>query len=193
MRIAAEGDGIVVQEDGTTWSLETGQARFNFDVANRAERVAAHAGPAARAALDSEEHGCPDSWCALAADLESAAPDHAIEAYRRALDLDPDHFETRVGLGRLLHARGRLHAAETHFRLALGVRPADSSALLYLALCLEDLGRTDEALRAHQEIMEAEPDCADAYYHAARLFEALGDPAAAARHLHTYRQLTETP
>lgn len=193
VRISAEGDRIVVHDGGAIWNPETGQTRFNFEVADLANRVAPHARRAARTALDSYEKMSADDWYALGTDLEPAAPDHALEAYRRALDIDPDHFDTRINLGRLLHERGRLHAAETHFRLALSLRPREPTALLNLAICLEDLGRSHEAVRAYRETIEADPDCADAYYNLARLCEALGDSAGAQLHLQAYRRLTETP
>jgi tetratricopeptide (TPR) repeat protein len=191
VRISAEGDRIVVQDGGTIWNPETGQTSFNFEVADLADKVAPHARRAARVALDSDEEMGADDWFALGTDLEPAAPDHALEAYRRALDVDPDHFDTRVNLGRLLHERGRLSAAETHFRLALASRPKDSTALFNLAVCLEDLGRTADAVRAYRETIDADGECADAYYNLARLYEALGDSAAALRHLQTYRRLTD--
>jgi DNA-binding transcriptional MerR regulator len=193
VRISAEGDRIVVQDGGTIWNLETGQTRFNFEVTDPANRIAPHARRTARAALDSYEEMRADDWYALGSDLEPAAPDHALEAYRRALDLDPDHFGTRVNLGRLLHERNRFHAAETHFRLALSVRPGHPIALFNLANCLEDQGRTEEAVRAYRETIEADAEFADAYYNLARLYEALGDSAEALRHFRTYRRLTETP
>jgi tetratricopeptide (TPR) repeat protein len=193
VRISAEGDRIVVQDGGAIWNPETGQTRFNFEVTDLANKIAPHARRAARAALDSYEEMRADDWYALGTDLEPAAPDHALEAYRRALDLDPDHFGTRVNLGRLLYERNRFHAAETHFRLALGVRPGHPIALFNLANCLEDQGRTREALRAYRETIEADAEFADAYYNLARLCEGLGDSAAALRHFQTYRRLTETP
>jgi tetratricopeptide (TPR) repeat protein len=191
VRISAEGERILVQDGGSIWNPETGQARFNFEVADLANRVAPHARRAAREALDSDQEMSADDWYSLGSDLEPAAPDHALEAYRRAIDLDPDHFDTRVNLGRLLHERGRLHAAETHFRLALSLRPRDPTALFNLAICLEDLGRTHEAVRAYRETIVADAECADAYYNLARLYESLGDSAAALRHLQTYRKLTD--
>ncbi len=191
VRISAEGDRIVVQDSGAIWNPETGQTRFNFEVADLANKVAPHARRAARAALDSDEEMSADDWFALGTDLEPAAPDQALEAYCRALDIDTDHFDTRVNLGRLLHERGRLSAAETHFRLALGLRPKDSTALFNLAICLEDLGRTPEAVQAYRNTIDADVECADAYYNLARLYEVLGDSAAALRHLQAYRRLTD--
>jgi tetratricopeptide (TPR) repeat protein len=191
VRISVEGERIVVHDGGSIWNPDTGQAQFNFEVADLANRVASHARRAARAALDSDEEMSADDWFALGADLEPTTPDHALEAYRRALDVSPDHFDTRVNVGRLLHERGRLNAAATHFRLALNVRPGDPTALFNLAICFEDLGRTDEAVRAYRETIAADPECADAYYNLARLYEAMGDSAAALRHLQTYRRLTD--
>jgi tetratricopeptide (TPR) repeat protein len=191
VRITVEGDRIVARDGGTTWHPETGQTRFDFEVDDLAGSVAPHVRRVARDALESKEGTSADDWYALGRDLEPAAPDHAIEAYRRALDLDPDHFDTRMGLGRLLYERGRPHAAETHFRLALSVKPSDPVVRFNLAHCLEELGRTDEAVQAYRETIAADPGCADAYYNLARLFELLGDTAAASRHLETYRRLTE--
>jgi tetratricopeptide (TPR) repeat protein len=193
VRISAEGDRIVVHDGGAIWNPETGQARFDFEVVDLANKVAAHARCAARSALDSEanEQMSADDWYALGAELEPTTPDHALEAYRRALDIDSDHVDTRVNVGRLLHERGQLHAAATHFRLALSVQPGNPVALFNLAVCLEDLGRTEEALRVYRETIASDPDCADAYYNLARLCEGLGDSAAALRHFQTYRRLTD--
>jgi len=137
VRISAEGERVVIHDGRSIWNPETGQSSFNFEVADLANKVAKHAPNAARATLDSDdEEMTPDEWFTLGADLEATTPDHALEAYRRALDLNPDHFDTRINVGRLLHERGRLHAAVTHFRLALNVRPADPTALFNLSICL---------------------------------------------------------
>jgi len=191
VRITAEGERVVVRDDGSIWNAETGQALFNFDVADLAREVAPHARRAAQRAFDSDDDLSANDWYSLGNDLETAAPEHAQEAYGRALDLDPQHFETRVDLGRLLHAQGRYNAAEAHYRLALSVRPGSPTALFNLGICLEDLGRSQEAIRVYGETIEADPDCADAYYNLAGLYEGLGDAAAALRHLQTYRKLIE--
>ncbi len=191
VRIAAAGDRVVVHDGRTIWNPETGQEHFNFEVADLASAVAPYARRAADAALESGEDQGADDWFALGNDLEPAAPDHALEAYRRALDVDPDHFDARINLGRLLHEKGRLHAAETHFRLALDVRGRDPIAHFNLAICLEDLGRTHDAVRAYRETIRLDASCADAHYNLARLQEALGDSAAAFQHLQAYRRLTE--
>lgn len=193
VRIAAEGDRVVVHDGDAIWDLDSGQARLNFEVATLARRAAPHARRMATQAFDSTaDELTADDWFSLGTDLETTAPDHAREAYRRALDLNPDHVETRLNLGRILHEEGKLHAAEAHYRLALSVRPEDGTALFNLAVCLEDLGRSEEAIRIYRQTIAADPNCADAYYNLARLFEKQGDSAAALQHLAAYRRLTET-
>ena len=193
VRISAEGDRVVVRDGDSIWDPDSGQGCLNFEVATLARRVAPHARRAANEMFDRKgENLSADDWYSLGTDLEMTAPDHAREAYRRALDADPDHVETRLNLGRLLHEEGKLHAAEAHYRLALSARPGDGTALYNLAVCLEDVGRADEAIRIYRQTIQADPLCADAYFNLARLFERRGDSAAALRHLKTYRRLTET-
>jgi len=191
VQLSAEGERVVVRVGGAEWDPETGQARFRFDTASLQTRVAPHARRAPRPRATGGEDA--EDWHALGNDLETTAPDHAQRAYRRALDLDPDHFDSRVNLGRLLHEQGNLRAAEAHYRLALASRPNDATALFNLAVCLEDLGATGEAIATYLEAVAADTACADAYYNLARLYETIGDTAAAVRHLKTYRKLTERP
>lgn len=189
--ISAEGERIIVRDGESIWNPDSGQAHFNFGVSDIAQKVAPHARRLAEQGLETDEERDADYWYALASDLEISSPAHAREAYRRALDLDPNHVETRVNLGRLLHEEGKLHAAEAHYRLALAVRHSDATALFNLAVCLEDLRKPDEAILIYQQTIEIDPQCADAYYNVARLYDRKGDAAAALRHLKTYRKLTE--
>ncbi len=194
LRISAEGDRVVVRDGDSIWDPDSGQGCLNFEVRTLAKRAAPHARRLATEVFDSREDPLTaDDWYSLGTDLEPTAPEHAREAYRRALDVNPDHVETRLNLGRLLHEEGKLHAAEAHYRLALSVRPADGTALFNLAVCMEDLGRADEAIRIYHETIQADPDCADAYYNLARLYEKRGDSASALRNLKVYRRLTEKP
>ncbi|HKQ62484.1 MAG TPA: tetratricopeptide repeat protein [Candidatus Polarisedimenticolaceae bacterium] len=190
VQIVAEGGEVVVHDGEQRWSAGSGQAHFNFDVADLARKAAPVARRAAQQALRAAEQLGVDDWFALGAELEATAPEQARDAYRRVLELDPDHVEARVNLGRLLHEAGQIHAAEAHYRLALGTSPRDATAWFNLGVSLEDMGRIDEAVRAYQDAIAADADCADAYFNLARLYEKLGDARAALRHLKTYRRLT---
>jgi tetratricopeptide (TPR) repeat protein len=191
VQILADGDRVVVRQDDTIWNPESGQTQFNFEVAELVDKVAPHARHAVEEASEAEEELDAEDWYSLGVDLEAAAPNHAREAYRRTLELDPLHAAARINLGRLLHESGQLNAAEAHYRLALTHGSTNATALFNLGVSLEDLGRRREAMQAYREAIDAEPKFADAYYNLARLLEQGGDSQAALRYLKTYRKLTE--
>jgi len=130
-----------------------------------------------------------DGWCARGAELEPDDPAQAYEAYRKALELDRDHAEAHVNLGRLLHEAGHVRAAELHYRRALKTHPVQATALFNLGVALEDLGSPREAARAYEQALAAKPDDADAHFNLSRLHERAGRKAAAIRHLKAYRDL----
>jgi tetratricopeptide (TPR) repeat protein len=190
VQIAAHGDHIVVREGKTLWDPDSGQAEFDFEVSELAEKVAPLARRAAEAARDAEDEVEADDWFELGCDLEVGAPDHARDAYRRCLELDPDHVEAHLNLGRLLHETGQLRSALAHYRQALALRPAYATAAFNLGVVLEDLGRRDEAITAYRQAIDADPNLADAHYNIARLLERADRPVEALDHLKIYKKLT---
>lgn len=191
LQILADGDRIVVREGGTIWNPESGQTQFNFEISELADKVAPHVREAVAEAEEIEDDLDDEDWYSLGVDLEAAAPNHAREAYRRALELDPLNAAARINLGRLLHESGQLQAAEAHYRLALTHGSTNATALFNLGVSLEDLGRRREAMQAYREAIEAEPAFADAYFNLSRLLEKCGDSRSALGYLKTYRELTE--
>jgi DNA-binding transcriptional MerR regulator len=190
VQILAEGDRVVVREGDTIWSPESGQTQFNFEVAELVEKVAPHARIAVEQAREAEEALDGEDWYSLGVDLEAAAPGHAREAYRRALELDPLNAAARINLGRLLHEEGQILAAESHYRMALTHGSTNATALFNLGVSLEDLGRRREAMQAYREAINLEPEFADAHYNLARLLEQSGETKTALHHLKLYRKLT---
>jgi tetratricopeptide (TPR) repeat protein len=61
-----------------------------------------------------------------------------------------------------------------------------------LGVLLEDLGRTSLALDAYTKAIGEDPKMADCHFNLARLYEALGKPQHAIRHLGQYRRLTSS-
>ncbi|MEO8191973.1 MAG: tetratricopeptide repeat protein [Acidobacteriota bacterium] len=190
LRIAAHGDEVVVADGDGLWQAESGQALFDFGVAELAQQVAPLARRAFReASLDSEALTAAD-WFALGCDLEATAPDEAKQAYGRTLDLAPRHADARVNLGRLLHESGDAVAAEAQYRQALSCDPANATAAFNLGVALEDIGETRAALEAYVSSIALDPENRDAHYNAAHLCVRLGETAAALRHLQQYRKLS---
>jgi len=190
VRIAVEGDEIVVRDGGAVWQPDSGQALLALDAAAVAAPVAPLVRPQPAAGAVTHESGAED-WFEIGIELESDDSPQARDAYRRALELDPAHFDARVNLGRLLHEAGELKAAEANYRLALRTRPGDATASFNLGVALEDLRRPADAVRAYEQAIATDPTYADAHYNLAQLHERLGHPHNALRHLQTYRALIE--
>ena len=73
----------------------------------------------------------------------------------------------------------------------LEIAPGSVTALFNLGVALEDLRMPEEAVLAYRTALAADPGCADAHYNLAHLYERRGEPAAALRHLRTYRKLVQ--
>jgi tetratricopeptide (TPR) repeat protein len=190
VRIAVEGSRIVVEDGARRWQPESGQILFDFGVSDLAKRTAPLVRRAFREARKAGSEFSAENWYEWACDLEPGSPDEARRAYERALELNPEHVDARVNLGRLLHETGNPAAAEPHYRRALTARPDDATASFNLGVALEDLGRPEEALAAYERALEIDPDNADAHFNAAALAERLGRATEAIQHLRTYRRLT---
>lgn len=190
VRITAEGDQILVREQGQLWQPETGQSTFDFSV----NELAADAAPMVLASADAAEDDLAttaDDWFVLGLDLESVdESDRAIVAYAQAVALDPRHAEANINLGRLLHDSGDVQDAEQCYRRALATKPDHPTARFNLGVALEDQDRREEAIEAYLAALERDPEHADAHFNLSRLYELAGNRLTAFRHLRRYRDLT---
>lgn len=190
VRISAVGDRVLVRDADAVWEPDSGQLAIDFSVAEIAERAA----PAALRAV-SEQAGSPgmsaDDWYDTALDLEAVAPESAMEAYREALALEPDHADAHVNLGRLLHEQGALADAERHYRAAAAADSGGARARYNLGVALEDQGREPEAIEAYRDALRIDDGLAAAHFNLSRLCEAAGDESEALSHLAAYKRLLE--
>jgi tetratricopeptide (TPR) repeat protein len=189
VRILADGDRVVVRDDGSAWNPESGQLQIDFAVAELATRAAPIARRLARSARRADEGLSASQWFELGLDLEAAAPDDARGAYARVLALEPGHADAHVNLGRLLQLSGRTAEAAEHYRLALHSHSSHSTAAFNLGTALEDLGQRPQAIEAYRRAIQSDREFADAHFNLARLYERVGRRAAALRHLRAYKEL----
>ncbi|NIP81106.1 MAG: tetratricopeptide repeat protein, partial [Gemmatimonadetes bacterium] len=115
LRIAAEGDDVVVHDQGRAWEPESGQLHFMFDVSDLAAKVETLGHQRSHV----RRGGSIADWLEEGESLETEAPARARAAYQKVLELDPDHVDALVNLGRLLHDDGELEGAVVHYRRAL--------------------------------------------------------------------------
>lgn len=191
VHIAADGTGIVVRDGDEIWNPESGQALFDFGVSELAAKVAPLARHKAAEARRDEARMTARDWYQLGCELEASVPEQARDAYRRALELEPENVDARLNLGRLLHEAGQLTAAEAHYRAAIEGRPDDAVGWFNLGVVLEDQERTDEAIEAYRLAIELDEQIVDAYYNLAHLYERAGREALAIRYLNLYKKLVE--
>jgi tetratricopeptide (TPR) repeat protein len=188
VRIRADGARLVVRDGRGAWRPESGQALFDFAVAELSREVA----PLLREASAARDASGLDAqaWFAWGCDLRDGAPEQARRAWARALQLDPDHPGANLAMGHLLLEAAEAASAEIHLRAALEGLPGDPAALMALGAALEGQGRHEEALLGYARILEASPGRAEAHLGAARILDRLGRAAEARRHRATWRRLT---
>ncbi len=189
VRISTDGGRVLVAEGGSLWDADSGQLQIGFAVADLAARAAPFARRAAAVDPDGLEDRSADDWYDLAHDLEAVAPGEARKAYRRALALQPDHPEAHLNLGRLLHEAGRLEEAGAHYRKALEADPHNAIAAYNLAVSLDDRNELDDAIGMYRMALRLDPRYPEAHFNLGRLYERVGRPAEALRHMSRYRTL----
>ena len=82
--------------------------------------------------------------------------DEAVEAYRKALELDPKSATAHYNLGSSLARQGKYAEAESHLRIALKLSP-NAQTHTGLGIVLSELGRADEAVANLEAAVEADP------------------------------------
>jgi len=188
LAISAVGDRVVVRDGETRWQADSGQYLLGLDVTleDGVLQMVEHKAAEPVATMPPE---ITRDWFAEGLTLENTDPEGAVAAYRQAADENPHNAAAWINLGRLLHMLGRTAEAEEVYRGALGHVGPDPLLLFNQAVLLEDVGRISAALDAYQAALAGDPDLADCHYNLARLYESLGKPQHAIRHLGEYRRL----
>ena len=184
LAISALGEHVVVRDGAARWQAENGQYVLGLDVTleNGVLQVVEHREPAS-APPETRD------WFAQGLALEGSDPEAALAAYREAVNSEPDNAAAWTNWGRLLHESGRQQEAADIYQRALASAGPDSLLLYNQGVLLEDLGDAGAALQAYQSALEEDPEFADCHYNLARLYEAMGKPQHAIRHLGQYRRL----
>ncbi len=216
--IHADGEEIVATDGTGRWRPDSGQILLNFEASEIAQRAdaaaygrprlvvddgapfvrseahpAAREGPSPGLPPESAEHRySAEDWYDIGCELEPTSPEQSGEAYRRAIELDPEMAEAHVNLGRQLHLAGEMGRAEPHYREAVKLDPNDPTPHFNLGVLLEELGRKSEAVLAYRQALLRDPDFAAAHCTLGLLLESVGQRQEAVRHLMAARQLMGT-
>jgi tetratricopeptide (TPR) repeat protein len=133
-------------------------------------------------ALEWFERGCRlDSRAETFAD--------AIDAYLRALDVDPQFADAHCNLGAVYHQQDRRDAARACYENALGCDASHVEAHLNLANLDEEEEHPEAALAHYRAALRADPLRAETHLAAALLYEHLTLRRRAREHWRRYLQL----
>ncbi len=99
----------------------------------------------------------------------------AIESYRQALRLDPDHYTAHYNLGNVMAGQRRIEEAFAYFRRALEIKPEAVEAHNNLGVLLAQEGRTAEAIESFHTALRFDPDDTAAYFNLGVTYVQLGE------------------
>jgi DNA-binding transcriptional MerR regulator len=202
LSICAVGERVVVRDGKTRWQADNGQYLLGLEVVLENGVLHMVERPEVRATETNGHAVAPnrevasktaEQWFIEALELESADVRAARRGYEHAVKLDPRHLPSWINWGRLLHEHGATAEADKVYQRALDQCGPDPLLMFNRGVLLEDLGNAGAALAAYQAALEEDPDMADCHYNLARLYEALGKPQHAIRHLGQYRRLVTGP
>ncbi|HEY1900294.1 MAG TPA: tetratricopeptide repeat protein [Steroidobacteraceae bacterium] len=178
--LSSSGKDLLVREGTQTWEASSGQFALPLEATKAASVSKLSA--AKRSVRPTDE---ANAHYARGHALEDTDLGAARAAYLTALDLQSDHIEARINLGRLLHLAGELAAAEQVYRQAKG---ASAVLSFNLAVLMEDMNREAEAAAAYRDALAQDPRLHDAHFNLSRLYERSQQPREALRHLLAYRR-----
>lgn len=125
----------------------------------------------------------------IALEEDPATQLEAIESYRKAIELEPNHAAAHINLGTLYYNRQDYVLAESYYRKAVEVDARYALAYFDLGNVLDETGRLPEAVRAYKQAITLAPTYADAHYNLALAYEKMRQPRKALPHWRAYVKL----
>jgi tetratricopeptide (TPR) repeat protein len=125
----------------------------------------------------------------LALEETGAPAEQAIEAYEKALELNPEAAGVLVNLGTIFYRLRQFPEAEKRYLEAIAVDPGYPLAEFNLGNLCDEQGRLDEALEHYRRALALNPNYADAHFNVALLCERNGESLKAVHHWKSYLKL----
>lgn len=187
LRIVKDGRAITVRMPGERLDAISGQLLLDFE--DMDFRITAF--PERKADRQPSRLREAEDWFQRGLDLEeTGAPvEQAVEAYRKAVELNPSAAGAWVNLGTIHYRQRRFADAETFYRRAIEVDPTYPLAEFNLGNLYDEQGRLREAVAHYKRSLELSPHYADAHFNLALLSERTGDSMQAVHHWKAYLKL----
>jgi tetratricopeptide (TPR) repeat protein len=179
LRILSDGKDVIVERHGARLEPLSGQFVLNFETRELDEKVRVIA----------ERNA--DEWLALALEYEAdkKTRTEAMDAYERALRVDPAKIDALLNCGTLHYEDGNFEKASEYFGRAISAEPDSALAHFNLGSVLEEMGDVDTARKYLRQAVRLDPDYPDAQYNLAYVCEKLGAFAEAREHWQAYLKL----
>jgi tetratricopeptide (TPR) repeat protein len=189
LKIVCEGKRIAVLLEGQKMEAVSGQLLLDFDRAelNSLLQFPGERTRTSRAARQQEA----EAWFEKGLELEQtgAALAEIVEAYEKALQLDPNSAGALVNLGTIHYHLRKWDEAERCYRQALEVDGSYALAHFNLGNLFDETGDRPRALAHYQAALRENPNYADAHYNAALIYQSQGEPMRAVHHWKAYLKL----
>jgi tetratricopeptide (TPR) repeat protein len=191
LKLYAQGKHIHVEVGGRAMEAESGQLLLDFDQGEINRLLEFRVPGAAERAQQQERRASADRWFQQGLHLEQtgAPAEQIIEAYQKAVEIDPKAAGALVNLGTLyFHAR-QWREAEDYYRRALDADPNYALAHFDLANLYDERGERSRAIEHYRAALKIAPNYADAHYNLALLYQGSQQPMKAVHHWTTYLKL----
>lgn len=189
LKIYVDGRKIRVEVEGRAMEAESGQLLLNFDQGElkRLFEFQVKEKPDA----ERDRRAAAERWFQRGLEMEqSGSPaERIIEAYLKALELDPQSAGALVNLGTIHFNAKNWKDAEHYYRQALEADPDYALAHFDLANLYDERGERSLALEHYLAALRAAPNYADAHYNLALLYQSSNQPMKAVRHWTAYLKL----
>jgi len=187
LRIVSDGRKISVHVAGQKMEAISGQILFDFDAAALG---GVKSFPEKRRNSQSRMNES-EEWFQKGLDLEEmGAPiEAAVEAYNKALELNPQAAGALVNLGTIYYRQRKFVEAEKYYRDAVAADPEYPLAQFNLGNLYDEQNRVEEAFQCYRRALALNPGYADAHFNIALLCERSGDSLRAVHHWKHYLKL----
>lgn len=115
--------------------------------------------------------------------------EEAVNAYRRALEIDPYLVPALINLANIHYSRQQVAEAQALYERAIALEPDVFEAHFNLGNIFHDLGRYGSAQACYRDALRLNPDYAEGHFYLAVTLEKNGQSAEARPHWRTYLKL----
>ncbi|RCK81118.1 MAG: TPR repeat protein [Candidatus Ozemobacter sibiricus] len=116
----------------------------------------------------------------------------AIEAYREAIQINPQHTFAHFNLGLILMKLGKITEAINEWEAVIRINPRDVDAIFNIAVALAQTGRRREAIPFFEKVLQLKPEHVQAHQNLGIIYRDEHQFDKARHHLRRLRELDST-